>query len=99
MPAPGLTRLTMIRPITSATVLTTSKYSRARPPVLPTFFMSSMPAMPTTTVQKMIGAMIILISLMKPSPSGFIAAPVSGIEVAEQHADHNGRDDLEIQGF
>ncbi len=40
--------------------------------------MSSMPAMPTTTVQKMIGAMIILISLMKPSPSGFIAAPVSG---------------------
>lgn len=68
----------MTRPITSATVLTISKYSSARPPVLPTFFMSSMPAMPTTTVQKMIGAMIILISLMKPSPSGFIAAPVSG---------------------
>ena len=40
--------------------------------------MSSMPAMPTTTVQKMIGAMIILISLMKPSPSGFMAAPVWG---------------------
>ena len=56
----------------SATVLTTSKYSNARPPVLPTFFMSSMPAMPVTTVQKMIGAIIILISLMKASPSGFI---------------------------
>ena len=45
---------------------------------MPTFFMSSMPAIPTTTVQKMIGAMIILMSLMKPSPRGFIAAPVSG---------------------
>ena len=59
-------------------LLTTSKYSNARPPVLPTFFMSSMPAIPTTTVQKMIGAMIILISLMKPSPRGFIASPVCG---------------------
>ena len=48
------------------------------PPVLPTFFMSSMPAMPTTTVQKMIGAIIILMSLIKPSPSGFIASPVPG---------------------
>jgi hypothetical protein len=48
------------------------------PPVLPTFFMSSMPAMPTTTVQKMIGAMSILMSLMKPSPSGFIFTPRSG---------------------
>ena len=62
----------------SARVLTTSKYSSARPPVLPTFFMSSMPAMPMTTVQKMIGAMIILISLMKPSPRGFMSAPTLG---------------------
>ena len=61
-----------------ARVETISKYSKARPPVLPTFFMSSMPAMPTTTVQKMMGAMIILISLMKPSPRGFILAPTSG---------------------
>ncbi len=38
----------------------------------------SMPAIPMTTVQKMIGAMIILISLMKPSPKGFIASPVAG---------------------
>ena len=78
MPTPGWTRLITTSPTTSATLLTTSKYSSARPPVLPTFFMSSMPAMPTTTVQKMIGAMIILISLMKPSPSGFIASPVAG---------------------
>ncbi len=78
MPLPGWTRLTMTRPMTRATVDTISKYSRARPPVLPTFFMSSMPAMPTTTVQKMMGAMIILISLMKPSPSGFICSPNAG---------------------
>ena len=41
-------------------------------------FMSPIFAMPTTTVAKMIGAIIILISLMKPSPSGFIAAPRAG---------------------
>ncbi len=78
IPAPGWITLTSTRPMISAKVLTTSKYSRARPPVLPTFFMSSMPAMPITTVQKMMGAIIILISLMKPSPSGFISAPSAG---------------------
>ena len=41
-------------------------------------FMLSMPAMPVTTVQKMTGAMIILMSLTKPSPSGFICSPISG---------------------
>ncbi len=35
-------------------------------------------AMPIATVQKITGAMIILISLMKASPSGFSASPVSG---------------------
>jgi hypothetical protein len=40
--------------------------------------MSPMPAMPATTVQKITGATIMRISLMKPSPSGFSAAPVSG---------------------
>ena len=47
-------------------------------PTRPTFFMSSMLAMPWTTVQKMIGAISILISLMKASPNGFICAPISG---------------------
>ncbi|MCY1219867.1 hypothetical protein D3C87_1115280 [compost metagenome] len=78
MPAPGLSRFTSTRPTTSAMLLTISKYKSASPPVLPTFFMSSMPAMPTTTVQKMIGAMIILMSLMKPSPKGFIDSPSEG---------------------
>ena len=44
----------------------------------PTFLRSSAPAMPSTTVQKMTGAMIILMSLMKPSPKGFMAAAVAG---------------------
>ena len=44
----------------------------------PTFFMSSMPAMPVTTVQKMIGPITILISLMKPSPSGFMSVAIDG---------------------
>ena len=56
-----------------------------------------MPAMPTTTVQKMIGAIIILISLMKPSPSGFISVAQRRVEVAEQNADDHGRDDLGVK--
>ena len=38
----------------------------------PTFLASLMCAMPDTTVQKMIGAMTILISLTKPSPIALI---------------------------
>jgi hypothetical protein len=34
--------------------------------------------MPVTTVRKITGAMIIFTSLMKASPSGFIAWPASG---------------------
>ncbi len=34
--------------------------------------------MPCTTVQKMIGAIIIFTSLMKPSPSGLSDLPKSG---------------------
>ena len=59
MPVPCCKTLITSRPITSATLETTSKYSSARPPVLPTFFMTSMPAMPTTTVQKMIASPVL----------------------------------------
>ena len=44
----------------------------------PTFFMSVMLAMPCTTVQKINGAMTILIAWMNMSPSGFICAPTLG---------------------
>jgi hypothetical protein len=40
--------------------------------------MSPMPAIPATTVAKMIGAISILISLMKPSPSGLSGTAQSG---------------------
>ncbi len=78
MPWPGWTTLTTIRPMTRASVVTTSKYSSAFSPTRPTSFMSPIFAMPTTTVQNTIGAIIILISLMKASPSGLAAVPVSG---------------------
>jgi hypothetical protein len=62
----------------SDTVLMPSKYSNARPPVLPTCLTFSTPAMPITTVQKITGAMSILMSLMKPSPSGCILTANAG---------------------
>jgi hypothetical protein len=40
--------------------------------------MSPAPAMPSTTVQKIIGLISILTSAMKPSPSGLRAMPTSG---------------------
>ena len=47
-------------------------------PIRPTDEMSPTLAMPVTTTQKISGAMTILISLMKPSPSGRRSAPRSG---------------------
>ena len=44
----------------------------------PTSRIAPMWAMPTTTVEKTIGAISIFTSLMNPSPSGRIAAPWSG---------------------
>ena len=53
--------------------------------------------MPATMVRKITGAMIIFTSLMKPSPSGFICSPSVGIEVAEQDADRDGDQDLQVE--
>jgi len=64
--------------MTSESVDTISKYSSALPPTRPTFFMSPIPAMPVTTVQKMIGPITILMSLMNASPSGFIFTASDG---------------------
>ena len=44
----------------------------------PIFLRSLIDAMPWTTVQKITGAIIILISAMKPSPSGFIGIAMFG---------------------
>ena len=56
-----------------------------------------MPAMPVTTVRKTTGVMIILTSLMKPSPSGFSARPAVGPEPADEHAERDADQDLEIE--
>ena len=77
-PAPGRRTLPISMPISKARVETTSKYSSALPPTRPTFFMLPMPAMPDTTVQNTTRPIIILISLMNMSPSGFMSMAVSG---------------------
>jgi hypothetical protein len=59
-------------------VETTSKYSSDLRPTRPTRLRSPIEEMPCTTVQKITGAIIILISEMKPSPRGFSALPVPG---------------------
>ncbi len=61
----------MTSPSASAIVETISKYKSALMPTRPTLRALSMCAMPAVTVQKMIGAISILMSLMKPSPSAF----------------------------
>ena len=53
--------------------------------------------MPTTTVVKTIGAISILTSLMKPSPSGFIAAPCLGPRGAEEHAERDADQHLDVE--
>ncbi len=50
----------------------------ARPPTLPTVAALAIDPMPRTMVQKMTGAIIILMSLMKPSPKGLSDLPTSG---------------------
>ena len=53
--------------------------------------------MPVTMVRKITGAMIILTSLMKPSPSGFIASPVCRREMAEQDAGDDRDQHLDVE--
>ena len=77
-PSPGFKTLTTTKPIKRASVETISKYKRVLKPTLPSFFMSPIEAMPCTTVQKIIGAIIIFTSLTKASPSGLRDLPISG---------------------
>ena len=68
----------MPRPMTSASVVVSSNQSSALAPVRPTVFRSFMPAMPSTSVVNTTGAISILISRTKPSPSGCMAMPQAG---------------------
>ncbi|CAM5221612.1 hypothetical protein CDEF62S_05721 [Castellaniella defragrans] len=78
MPAPGWIRWLTSMPMISARVENVRKYSMALPVTRPTFFRSLIAPMPVVTVRKMTGAMIILTSLMKPSPNGFMDSPSEG---------------------
>jgi len=71
-PAPGCNSSPTMRPMASASVETTSKYNKVLTPTRPTRRRSPIDEMPCTTVQKITGAIIILISAMKASPNGFI---------------------------
>ena len=65
-PSPGRIRFTAAKPITSAIVVTISKYTIERSASFPTRFMSSpCPAIPTTSVEKMSGTINSLIMRRK----------------------------------
>ena len=62
----------------SAMVVAISKYTIAFRPIRPIAFRSPVPAMPTTSVAKISGAMIILIMRRNTSASGLIVRAKSG---------------------
>lgn len=63
-----------MRPITSAMLDTTSKYTSARSPMRLTSFIAPICAIPTTTEVNTIGTISMRTSSMKPSPRGLICA-------------------------
>ena len=77
-PAPGLTMLTTRSPSPSATSVMSRKYASARAAIPPAAARLPIEAMPTITVQKMTGAVIILISWMKMSGRNFRSEAKSG---------------------
>ncbi len=66
--SPGVIRFPTSRPRNRANVDITMKYSRARPPTLPTWEALRTDPMPSTIVQKMIGPIIILIRFTNAVP-------------------------------
>ena len=66
--SPGVIRFPTSRPRNRANVDITMKYSRARPPTLPTWEALRTDPMPSTMVQKMIGPIIILIRFTNAVP-------------------------------
>ena len=73
MPTPGRNRYTAARPIIRLTTVRPRNNSNVLLIKRPKERLSVMPAMPVTMVQNTTGAIIILISLMKASPSGLSA--------------------------
>jgi hypothetical protein len=85
--APGCTTLATTRPNDQRDGGEEQEIGKGLAATRPTSPSPRMPAMPVTMVRKITGAMIILTSLMKASPSGFSATPLksyqAGIVCAE----------------
>ena len=64
--------------MTSAMVVTISKYNNALPPTLPTFFKLPMPLIPNEMVRKMIGLINTFTISIKYLPKGCIFIAVAG---------------------
>ena len=77
-PAPGWNTFTSTSPMTSATVVASSNQTMAFKPMRPIARRSPVPAMPTTSVEKSSGAMIILIIRRNRSAIGLISTPNDG---------------------
>ena len=96
-PSPGWMMLPTTRPIASAKVVMIMKYSSASPPILPTVAAFAIEPTPTTIVQKMIGAIIILMRATKPLPIGSSATPTSGQMQADGRAEHDRDDHRDVE--
>ena len=96
-PSPGWMMLPTTRPIASANVDITMKYSSASPPILPTVAAFAIEPTPTTIVQKMIGAIIILMSATKAVPIGFRRDADVGPDQADRRAEHDRDDHRDVQ--
>ncbi len=77
-PSPGCSRLPTTRPMANAIVDITRKYTNARPPTLPTVAALRTDPIPSTIVQKITGAIIILIKLTNMVPSTPTSLPTDG---------------------
>ena len=96
-PAPGWNTFTSTRPMTSATVVASSNQTIALRPMRPIARRSPVPAMPTTSVEKSSGAMIILIIRRNRSATGLISTPNDGQIQPMSDADGQADEDLRRQ--
>ena len=91
--SPGVIRFPTSRPRNRANVDITMKYSRARPPTLPTWEALRTDPMPSTIVQKMIGPIIILIRFTNAVPiTANPAACLPKIKSNRNARDHRDND-------
>ncbi len=79
MPSPGRTTFTITKPSRSASVVAISKYRIALPKMRPMAFRSRTPPIPTTSVERISGAMITRIRRRNTSLTGASCLAKSGV--------------------